>query len=189
MNRLWTVPNFPSGLVYIPDWLAPAECDAVVDLIDSLPFDTSLSRRTQHYGARYDYDRSEVSERGSAPSIPDLLGSIGERLFTEGRFSAVPEQVIVNEYTSGQGIAHHVDRSSFGPEVATISLLETWPMEFHAPSGESLGVPLEVGSLAIMTGDSRYLWTHGIPKRKTDMIEGVRYTRTRRLSLTLRTLP
>ena len=35
-------------------------------------------------------------------------------------------------------------------------------------------------------GESRYLWTHGIPYRKQDPINGQQVKRTRRVSLTIR---
>ena len=179
----------PPGLIYFPDWLSSAEHDSALWEIDSHEFETGLSRRVQHYGARYDYDSARVAEIGSAPQIPPNLYLIGERLFKECNFERIPEQVIVNEYLSGQGIAAHIDKDSFGPRVATISLIENWSMTFRSPNGlEAIDVLLEKNSLAIMTGASRTEWTHEIKKRSTDKIGGLRIPRIRRLSLTFRTI-
>ena len=179
----------PPGLIFIPNWLSQAEHDAAVKEVDSLPYDENLSRRVQHYGAKYDYSSAAVHERGSAPTIPPVLDAIGTRLKDEGFFTLSPDQVIVNEYVGNQGIAAHIDRLTFGAAVATISLLETWPMDFVSPSGVKISVELEVCSLAVMTGESRIEWTHTIPKRKSDLVGGLRKTRGRRISLTFRTLP
>jgi hypothetical protein len=37
-----------------------------------------------------------------------------------------------------------------------------------------------------MQGDARHLWLHGIPPRKTDVVDGRKIERSRRLSLTFR---
>jgi len=106
-----------------------------------------------------------------------------------GVFQAEPDQVIANEYLEDQGIAAHIDRLTFGEAVATVSLLEMWPMEFASPDGEKLEVLLGIRSLAVMQGESRKTWTHAIPKRKSDMVGGLKQKRVRRVSLTFRTLP
>lgn len=107
----------PPGLIYVPEWLSDSEHDALICLIDGSPFDESLMRRVQHYGARYNYESSAVELAGSAPPIPQEIKIIGERLFAEGFFSRPPEQVIVNEYVGSQGIAPHIDRTSFGKQL------------------------------------------------------------------------
>jgi len=179
----------PPGLIYLDDWLSADEHDSVVAEIDSKIFETSLIRRVQHYGARYEYGSAEIAERGSAPSIPPVMAFIGERLVTQGFFDKPPEQVIVNEYLSGQGIAPHVDRDSFGPAVAIISLIESWPMTFkYLESGDEFELFLEVKSLAVMTKQSRFDWSHEIKKRKFDDRGGLKIRRGRRLSLTYRTI-
>ena len=181
--------ELPPGLVLRNNWLSDAEHAKAVAEVDNNYFETTLLRRVQHYGARYDYELSQVSEIGSAPPIPPVLKSIGERLFLENFFDRSPEQVIVNEYLSGQGIASHVDRKSFGPAVATISLLESWPMTFRKINGtKKLEVLLEAKSLAIMTMESRNEWAHEIAKRKVDKVGGLKIARCRRLSLTYRTI-
>lgn len=43
-------------------------------------------------------------------------------------------------------------------------------MEFSHPGGQQISVLLPRRSLLIMTGESRYLWSHGITPRKSDII-------------------
>ncbi len=179
----------PPGLLYFPDWLSDAEHDSAVSEIDSHEFDTGLTRRVQHYGARYDYVSAQIAKIGSALPIPKNLYLIAERLFNECNFERIPEQVIVNEYRSDQGIAAHTDKDSFGPMVATISLIENWYMTFLSPDRrEAIDVLLAKNSLAIMTGASRSQWTHEIKKRKNERIGGLIIPRIRRLSMTFRTI-
>ena len=62
-------PQLPPGLVYVPEWLSQLEHDAALQEVDSLPFDESLSRRVQHYGAKYDYSFAKVDERGTHETL------------------------------------------------------------------------------------------------------------------------
>jgi len=178
----------PPGLLYFPNWLSNDEHDLVMSEIDSRNFDNTLSRRVQHYGTRYDYKSAALDRQGSAPMIPPVISLFCKRLVSVGLFEVEPDQVIVNEYLTGQGIAKHIDKSSFGAQVATISLCESWPMVFNGPNGETISKVLECRSLAVMTGDARYKWTHQITKRKSDLVGKSRVRRVRRVSLTFRTI-
>jgi len=180
--------SLPPDLVYVPDWISEYIHDSAVRGIDSRPFRLDLSRRTQHYGYFYDYRASDVDTSNPAPEAPTELMALAQRLADEGYFHRVPDQIIVNEYESGQGIAEHIDHSSFGPVVATLSLLESWPMTFSSPSNEKIEVLLERCSLALMIGESRSVWTHEIRKRQNDVVGGLKVPRRRRLSVTFRTV-
>ena len=180
--------SLPPDLVYVPDWISDDIHDSAVRAIDSQPFRSDLNRRTQHYGYFYDYRVSDVDTSNRAPAAPSELMNLAQRLADEGFFHRVPDQIIVNEYESGQGIAGHIDHSSFGPVVATVSLLESWPMTFCSPGKEKIDVLLERCSLALMIGESRSVWTHEIRKRQTDMVGGLKVPRHRRLSVTFRTV-
>ncbi len=178
----------PPDLLYLSDWISDEVHHSVVHAIDSHPFKLDLSRRTQHYGYFYDYRASDVDTSNPAPAAPPELLALAQRLADEGYFHRVPDQIIVNEYESGQGIAEHIDHSSFGPVVATLSLLESWPMTFSSPSNEKIEVLLERCSLALMIGESRSAWTHEIRKRQNDVVGGLKVPRRRRLSVTFRTV-
>ena len=184
------------GIDYREVFLNPDECDEIVRMINDQPWRNDLSRRVQHYGWRYDYASKGVAEDTRLGPLPDWLLSIAERLHQEGFFEGVPDQVIINEYQPGQGIAPHIDRETFGPTVATISLCDCWPMEF-TPIGTKTDhngkseLFLSVGSLLVLKGDARNKWLHGIAKRKSDKHEPQkkeRRPRQRRISVTFRTV-
>ena len=107
-----------------------------------------------------------------------------------GHFSIEPDQVIVNEYLPGQGIAAHIDREHcFGEQIATVSLGSHCVMRFENKRlDQKIDVELQPRSLTMITGDARYKWTHSIPARKSDSLRGERVLRGRRLSLTFRTV-
>lgn len=182
-----------SGLWYYPEFLTGFQQQKTIDRIDSLPWRNDLERRVQHYGWRYDYRARTVSRDMHIGPLPDWLQKMAEQLTDKtGRFDRVPDQVIVNEYLPGQGIALHIDRKCFGPAVATVSLGDTWRMELR-PAANEAGKPehvlLEVGSALVMTGSARFSWLHGIAKRKRERIGENWRPRQRRISLTFRTVP
>jgi alkylated DNA repair dioxygenase AlkB len=54
---------------------------------------------------------------------------------------------------------------------------------------ESKEVYVAPDSLYIMSGEARYIWKHSMLSRKTDMVDGKRIKRGRRISLTFRNVP
>lgn len=54
--------------------------------------------------------------------------------------------------------------------------------------GQEVPLLIEPRSLVVMQGDARYSWKHSIPPRKKDTYEGRIIERSRRVSLTFRTI-
>jgi alkylated DNA repair dioxygenase AlkB len=98
-----------------------------------------------------------------------------------------PNQLIVNEYVPGQGIAPHVDSPAFGNEILSISLGSPCVMSFSGCVGaETCEILLEPGDLLRLRDEARYEWRHQIKPRKSDRWQGRTIKRARRLSLTFR---
>jgi len=181
------------GLVVVPGFITEQVESAVVALLQQHAPDRSLQRSTWHFGRRYDYADSLVTQAIDVPPIPDILKTIGNELVSHDAFNEPPTQVICNEYLANtlrkDGIASHRDRTDcFGPVVATVSLLESWVMRFTRSPDERVDVVLPRLSVAILTGPARYEWSHGIQPRQYDRVGGVRVRRNRRLSATFRTI-
>ena len=120
------------GLRYLPGFLSPSEQEDAIRRIDANDgaWLTDLSRRVQQYGWRYDYAARAVTADMRIGPLPDWLQTLAERLYEAGCFDRAPEQVIINEYEPGQGIAMHADHPGFGPAVAMVSLGDDWEMDF-----------------------------------------------------------
>jgi alkylated DNA repair dioxygenase AlkB len=181
------------GLRYLPDWLDGAAQRALLADVDAAAWSSELKRRVQHYGHRYDYGRRAVAaadRREQASPLPGWAVALAARLHQEGLMAKPADQVIVNEYLPGQGISAHVDCvPCFGPHVAAISLGSACTMDFTSPRGDTrVPVRLEPGSLCVMTGAARYEWRHAIAARKTDSTPAGRIPRSRRVSVTFRTV-
>ena len=178
------------GLAYRPDWLSAGERAALLAAIDAMDWSTELRRRVQHHGWRYDYRSRRVRANDRLGPLPAAFRPMTERLAADAWFDAVPDQAIVNEYRPGQGIAPHVDcEPCFGATVASVSLGSATVMELRQRSGAGrVALDLAPGSLLVLSGPARYEWTHAIPARRNDMIDGTRRPRGRRVSVTFRTV-
>ena len=190
MGHLSDAESEIPGSKYLPGFLSPDEAAKQHEWLTSLPpqeWMRDLSRRVIHYGWRYDYTARTISEDLYLGELPERFADLARRLHdSTGEFEEVPNQVIVNEYEPGQGIAMHTDHRDFGPAVATISLGDSWSMDFlHERTGRKQSMLLEVGSALVLSGEARLEWRHGIAKRKTEP-DGRR--RSTRISLTFRTV-
>lgn len=173
-------PQIP-GLRYEANFLTEEEEDALLKHIDASEWDTSLKRRTQHYGFRYDYTTKHASAEPTTP-IPDWCTLVIDRLLEKDLLKVRPDQVIVNEYEPGQGIAAHVDSTaSFKDGIASVSLGSNVVMDF-CHFDQKVSKLLQRQSVIALHGDARYKWSHGIAARRKDNGQN----RQRRVSLTFR---
>lgn len=166
------------GLLYCEHVISLREEHELLEFIDQQEWNNKLHRRTQHYGCEYEYTQKTAS-RG-APPIPACYGPLINRLLEKGVLRTRPDQMIVNEYVPGQGIASHVDSpSAFADGIAYVSLGGGIVMDFVR--GESRReVYLAPRSVVSLHGSARYEWHHGITPRKSDY----RAKRERRVLLT-----
>lgn len=180
------IPNVREvpGLIYVSGFLGPNEQAETLAAVDSAEWSNDLKRRVQHYGWRYDYTNRRVSKDMDIGELPRWADDLAERLHAEGLLPWIADQVIVNEYLENQGISQHVDqKDAFEEAIAMISLIEGWHMRFRRiATKEKVEFLLAPGSVAVMTGPSRYDWTHEIPARKRESGR----KRHRRVSLTFR---
>jgi alkylated DNA repair dioxygenase AlkB len=178
------------GLKYIAGFVSDLEEVSLLGAVDAGPWRTDLRRRVQHYGYRYDYKARKVDPSMYLGPLPAWAESLAARLLTQGHMPSAPDQLIVNEYEPGQGIAAHVDCvPCFGPVVCSITLGSQCVMELSAVEGDGAkSLVLERGSLLVLAGEARYRWRHAIPARRSDTIDGQIHPRGRRVSLTFRTV-
>lgn len=182
-----TVPDIP-GLNYIPDYINTEEQKQLLEIIDQQEWSTQLKRRVQHYGYLYEYKKRTLTSASYLGALPDWANQLGQKLVRDRLAPIPPDQLIVNEYLPGQGIANHVDCvPCFGNTIISLSLGGLCVMNLtHPPTQTQIPLLLLPGSLLVLQGIARYQWQHGIPARKTDQHQGKKLVRSRRVSLTFR---
>lgn len=181
-------PKVPDigGLHYISNFISEAEHDSLLAAIDAQSWLNDLKRRVQHYGYKYDYKARNILPDSYLAELPQWLGDLQEKLFTDGIFKQKPDQAIINEYFPGQGISAHIDCvPCFDDVIASLSLASDCVMQLSSEKKKH-DVFLEKCSLIVLSGESRYKWQHAIPARKSDMVDGIRLERQRRVSVTFR---
>lgn len=181
-------PTLPEGVAYISEVISPAEEGEIVAQLDRSAWSAAMKRRVQHFGYRYNYKARTVTSANFMGELPRWLGFLATRLVESGCFATLPDQVIANEYWPGQGISAHVDCvPCFGDTVVSISLLSPCEMVFRQRrDGQVVSTIIHPRSAIVLKGAGRYNWTHEIPARKSDRIDGIRVPRDRRISLTFR---
>lgn len=175
-------------LIYQAEYVTPAEHNTLLAEVNAQPWITELKRRVQHYGYRYDYRARQIDPSMRVGTLPAWLRALAERLRADGHIATTPDQVIVNEYTPGQGIADHIDcEPCFDNTVISLSLGSGCFMNFtQVKDKQRIPVWLEPRSIVVLRGAARYEWTHGIPARKSDELNGRKIERGTRISLTFR---
>ncbi|MCX6048426.1 MAG: alpha-ketoglutarate-dependent dioxygenase AlkB [Chloroflexi bacterium] len=180
--------NLIPGLRYVEHYIGVAEHDALLRCIDAQSWITDLKRRVQHYGYQYDYKARKIAKDMQLGNLPTWLQTVACRLHQDGYISTVPDQVIVNEYEPGQGIASHIDcEPCFDNIIISLSLGSGCIMNLtHKIEKTKVPIWLAPGSIVVLQGEARYEWLHGISPRKTDEQDGRKLERKRRVSLTFR---
>ena len=178
-----------SGLQYIKDYVNQEEHDWLVNQIDKHLWLDDLKRRVQHYGFKYDYKARKVNWDMHIGELPEWLKRLSHKLHKDGHMPEIADQVIINEYLPGQGIASHIDcEPCFKNIIVSLSLGSDCVMNFTNKFNKTKKIPVRLAqrSLVVLSGEARYEWLHGISARKSDEWDGEKHERQRRVSLTFR---
>ncbi|KAK6485955.1 alkylated DNA repair protein alkB-like protein 8 [Huso huso] len=171
--------KLPAGLRVVEEFVSSEEEQQLLSSIDwgsdmssESAQKTLKHRRVKHYGYEFRYDNNDVDKDSPLPGgLPEICEEVLERCLEKGYVNIKPDQLTVNQYEPGQGIPPHVDtHSPFEDTIISLSLGAKTVMDFKHPDGRSVAVMLPRRSLLVMTGESRYLWTHGITPRKFDVV-------------------
>ena len=183
-----------SGLYYIPNYLTQEETTEIENyLLQSKDWfgitKNKNSRRVIHFGYSYSYDRSGIKKIKDIPSIfkniiiPERINQIINTDLIKNNM----DQLIINEYKPGQGIAAHIDHEKFfGPIIICLTVFSGTEINFINKFNDLdvKTIRVEPRSLYIMSGDARYKYKHEICHRIED--HGIK--RGTRISLTYRSV-
>lgn len=178
-----------SGLKYIPDYIDEDYHDRLLAQIDKQQWLNDLKRRVQHYGYKYDYKARKVKHGMRIGELPEWLKRLSNKLHKDEHMPEIADQVIINEYEPGQGIAGHIDcEPCFRDTIVSLSLGSGCVMDFTNKDDKTQKISawLAPRSLVVLSDEARYKWLHGIAARKSDPWEGEKHERQRRVSLTFR---
>ncbi|EAL60603.1 2-oxoglutarate and Fe-dependent oxygenase family protein [Dictyostelium discoideum AX4] len=176
-------PIIIEGLTIIENAIDKEMHDKLWKEVNKEEWLTDLSRRTQHYGYKYNYKSRSLKSEDIAPPFPQWASDLCCHLMKEGLINDFPQQLIVNEYKDGQGISAHIDSKIFDNIIFSISLGSTCKMIFKksiqpttttktttttSEKAEVLKVEKQLAPRAflLIKDEARFNWTHEIPKLK-----------------------
>ncbi|RBQ11784.1 alpha-ketoglutarate-dependent dioxygenase AlkB [Pedobacter miscanthi] len=174
------------GLYIYPNFISGSLEEELLQEIDKQIWMVDYSRRLQYYGYRNELE--EPHQLISIPlTIPERIYHLSKNIVSQGLLDLQPDQVIINEYLPGEGIRPHKDRSYYENQICGINLGSGCLMRFiKGKNLETVDIEMPRRSMYIMQDDARKKWTHGIPPRKKDNINGALMKRERRVSITYR---
>ncbi|MDN3639625.1 alpha-ketoglutarate-dependent dioxygenase AlkB [Simiduia curdlanivorans] len=170
----------PDGaLIYIPDFLVPAQASSYFDqLRQSLAWEQSeirlygkshkIPRLNAWYGEPGIHYRYSGTDFTAIPWTAELA-SIRDRLVDE--YDLTLNSVLANYYRDGQdAMGWHADNEpelGAAPVIATVSLgaKRTLRLRHNRREQASFGVDLAPGSLLIMGPSLQGAWQHSLPRR------------------------
>ena len=177
------------GLQYVENFISDEEHNELLSAINKSVWLSDLKRRVQHYGYKYDYKKRSLNYSMYLGDMPEWIEKISNKIVCGGYIDTLPDQVIINEYKPGQGIADHIDcEPCFKDTIISLSLASSCIMEFKNKNDKTQKheLLLQPKSLIVIKGESRYGWTHGIPAREKDKWQDKIINRATRVSLTFR---
>ncbi|GFO09157.1 alkylated DNA repair protein alkb homolog 8 [Plakobranchus ocellatus] len=168
----------PAGLVIVEEFVSEAMEKTLIDLMDLETDDkyedptVMKHRKVKHFGFEFKYSINDVDIKDPLPKgIPDICHEFLQKALERGLINHFPDQLTINSYQPGQGIPPHVDtREAFEDGIVSLSLGSSIVMDFSHPDGRHVSVLLPRRSLMVMNGESRYVWSHGITPRKSDIV-------------------
>lgn len=152
--------DMPDGLIFYDDFIDKKEEQVLLTELKSQKWATIGDRKVQHYYYQYNYITKRLTP---TQKPPEQLKQTLEKINVHTGLGL--EQCIVNSYTNAQGIAAHTDAKCFD-NVCSLSLGENTEMIFRKGK-QVFRYYLKRRSLLILTGASRWEWTHEIAKSKT----------------------
>lgn len=174
------------GLYLFPDFIDEELEKQLLTEIDNQIWAVDYSRRLQYYGYRNELESPYDLIPFPVP-IPPTIYQLSEKLVSTGILQYQPDQVIINEYVPGEGIKPHKDRAYYENQICGVNLGSGCVMRFIKGANlEVIDVEIPRRSMYIMQDDSRKKWSHGIPPRKKDKLNGEFQHRQRRVSITYR---
>lgn len=180
-----------SGVFVVKDFVSAAEEESLISFLDCptepfAPWQDSLSGRRKHeFGPKKNFKKKKVKPADLA-AMPLALRPILQRVSTETERLTGTQYEIAEasalEYVEkrASNIDPHIDDTwLWGERIGGINLLEDCAMTFVNKDGAAVEVHLPRRCYFLMSGDSRYVWMHGI---RPDSVKN------RRVSITLREL-
>ncbi|KOC71296.1 Alkylated DNA repair protein alkB like protein 8 [Habropoda laboriosa] len=165
--------DFPPGLKLIENVITEEQEKMLLNTINW--YNEGLSalkhRKVKHFGYEFQYNSNKIDPDKPITPIPENYHFL-KAVFK--KYHDVPyeyDQLTINHYLPGQGIPPHIDTHSvFEDNILSLSLGSACIMDFKRENKKA-AILLPPRSLLIMSGETRYAWSHGICPRHNDVVK------------------
>lgn len=141
--------------------------------------DGKNGRQICQYGYKYNYYTKKCVETDPIPEFwLDIIKPTLDALELKIEFN----QVLINKYQPGEGIASHIDADIFGDTILCLTV-NSGAVLYFEKGNELHSIYPDNGDIYLMQKDARYKYKHSQPARKKDPgygPRGVRYSVTYR---------
>jgi alkylated DNA repair protein alkB family protein 8 len=155
--------KYPDGLIYIDNFIDSIYAEKILDFvckdIESPSIRELKKRKVKHYGYEFRYGTNDCDEdqKLNDPSnrLPtELLRELFDKMIDKKLISKEPDQLTVNIYEPGNGIAPHIDNTeAFDDYIISLSLLSSCTMDFRLKEHKKMAkIRLKPNSLLVLKG-------------------------------------
>ena len=174
------------GLSIVKNFISDDEEKELLNIMEEQEWNGTLLRKSQHYGYRYNYKTKDIGKEDYIGELPEWLDKYIFRIFKAGYIYEFPNQVTINRYLPGEGIASHIDVPRiFDEKLYSISIGSGCSMVFENDD-EFHMYYIPNKTFMLMEGNARYIYKHGIRRYKTDIVDNREIDREIRYSITFR---
>jgi alkylated DNA repair dioxygenase AlkB len=174
-----------SSLFYIPNIISLSTEDEMLRLVSSSSWVSLRTRRLQLWGELPNEMERSNFDKSIDNKLPKWLRHIADQLHRKHIFPVdlYPNNVLINQYESDQGIMHHTDGPSYSDYVVIFSLGSDCIMTFkpnlkseeigNRPSDDVCSIVLRHGSLLVFKESLYVNHLHGIYSNEEEQVVGV----------------
>ncbi|XP_014220058.1 alpha-ketoglutarate-dependent dioxygenase alkB homolog 4 [Copidosoma floridanum] len=179
--------DFPGTYIQL-DFLNTDECDALINSLDSLPWDTSQSgRRKQNFGPKTNFKKKRL-KLGNFNGFPECTKFVQDKLSQVPKlndFQTIEQCSLEYDPQKGASIDPHIDDCwIWGERIITVNVLgdsvltmtpyrgsrdkynlncvEHYQNEDLPEMNYVVRLPMPVGSLMVLYAQARYQWEHAV---------------------------
>ena len=178
--------NLIDGLTIVKDFITVDEEQKLLKIIENLEWNGSLLRKSRHFGYIYNYKTKTIGKDDYIGNLPEWIKPYINRIYKKGYIDKYPDQITINRYLPGEGIAAHIDVPEvFAEKLYSISIGSGCNIDFQNKT-EYHSYYIYPRTFMLMENSARYEYTHCIKRYKSDIVENQKIDRDTPYSIPFR---
>tara|TARA_B100000925_G_C22007636_1_gene474440 strand:+ start:2110 stop:2673 length:564 start_codon:yes stop_codon:yes gene_type:complete len=174
------------GLKIIRNFITRNEEIELLNIMKNIEWNGTLLRKSRHFGYNYNYKTKTITKDDYIGNLPEWSEKYISRMLKNDLINKYPNQITVNRYLPGEGIAAHIDVPDiFDNDLYSISLGSGCNIILESEYKKE-EYYIEPRTFMLFRDQARYEYTHCIKRLKYDIIGDREVQRNTRYSVTFR---